>query len=526
MEGETKWTLSRGQQRSLLLAVLVLSFFCRTAQYLSNPSYWQDEASLVLNIRGKTAAQLVGPLQFDQAAPPLFLLAERGIYVMFGGSEPALRALPFVCGLIATVLFAIAARRLLPSPWDALAVLIFGTSDMLIWHAAEAKPYGTDVFVATLLLVIALPLYPRGKNDQSGAPPGCERYAWRFLALSVTTAIAVWFSYACIFVFAALSLAMLPALWSKRLPEKLVWITGNALVGVSFLRLFTTVVRAQRNPALDAYWKEAFIDWHHPALVPLWLHHQLESLCNYPLRLAGPVILIGILLGAFQLIRARRASILFMLAGPILFAIVAAGAHRYPFDGARLTTFLIPGVLLLATIGIEFFFRLIWPRNQPIAMIPGLFLAGLAMYWAVLHLIVPRTRAHLRPIAAYVRDHARPGDGIYVFQDREWNCYWPAGDPRVRYQVDRADKIPFRRFWVIWSFPNETGLKRVNRLRQWADQFATQLDSKIDKRGGAAFLYEERPGITPPPIEPPSIMTHHKAMHERAREFRDFPMDE
>jgi hypothetical protein len=210
-----------------------------------------------------------------------------------------------------------------------------------------------------------------------------------------------------------------------------------------------------------------------------------------------------------------------MLAGPILFTLLAAAVHRYPFDGARLTTFLVPGVLLLSCIGIEFFFRRMSGRNKSIAIIPGVFLAGIAMYWAVLHLAIPRTRAHLRPIAEYVRSHAQPEDGIYVFQDREWNCYWPEHDPRVRYQVDRADQIPFRRFWVIWSFPNENGLKRINRLLDWANQFATRLDTKIDKRGGAAFLFEEKAGIIPLAIDPPSVMTHHKGMHERSNTFLD-----
>ena len=123
--------------------------------------------------------------------------------------------LPLVCGLIATVLFAIAARRLLPSPWDALAVLLFGTSDMLIWHATEVKPYGSDAFIAMLLLLIALPLHSTETEDPETRREFCEWYAWRFAALSVVTAIAVWFSYAAIFVFAALSLAMLPSLWRK-----------------------------------------------------------------------------------------------------------------------------------------------------------------------------------------------------------------------------------------------------------------------------------------------------------------------
>ena len=176
-----------------------------------------------------------------------------------------------------------------------------------------------------------------------------------------------------------------------------------------------------------------------------------------------------------------------MLGGPIGFTLLAAAVHRYPFDGARLTTFLVPGVLLLSCIGIEFFFRWMSGRNKLIAIIPGIFLVGIAMYWAVLHLANTRSAGPSSTDCEYARSHSQPEDGIYVFQDREWNCYWPEHDPRVRYQVDRADQIPFRRFWIIWSFPNEKGLKRINRLLDWANQFSTRLDTKIDKRGGGCI---------------------------------------
>ena len=60
----------------LMLAAIVLSLTCRTVQYLADRSFWHDEASLVLNIREKTAGQLMGRLDYEQASPPLFLLAD------------------------------------------------------------------------------------------------------------------------------------------------------------------------------------------------------------------------------------------------------------------------------------------------------------------------------------------------------------------------------------------------------------------------------------------------------------------
>ena len=550
LSNEQTW--ARRHAVAFLLIVVVLGVACRVRQYLADTSFWADEASLVINIRTKTARQLLGPLQFDQAAPPLFLLAERGIVRTLGEGEMAMRALPFACGLIALGLFVLLSRRLLEPPWDALAVLLFGISEMLIWHSTEVKPYGTDAALATLLLAIGLPAR-QAKISVA-----------RFVLVSLAAAIGVALSYPAIFIFLAISAAMVPPLLRKSAPppksakvsspssatagegwgggalhenqpppypppastpregkssrDLLIFLFGNFVVGAVFLVLLKTIVRAQQNAALDAYWQEAFLDLRHPLQWPIWLLHQLVSMSNYAVRGAGPVVLAGVLAGCFALFRTRRFAQLTMLAGPIVLTILAAAAHRYPFDGARLTTFLVPGTILLSTIGLAFFWKIAYRAIGVFAAVPAASVVGIALYSAGLHLIVPQTRAHLRPIATYVRQHIQLNDGIYALQGREWNCYWPIDDARVHDEIPRADRIPFRRFWIVWSFPNPQAVKRIDPLLKWTEQFCNRLDTRIDRRGGAAFLFERNDDALPDPLEPPSIATHHRVMHEHRAE--------
>src|SRR6476646_10820421 len=72
----------------LVLAIVVAAgAVCRVAQYGADRSFWVDEAALLLNVRSHTFGQLFGALDYEQAAPPLFMAAERGLLRTFGPSE-------------------------------------------------------------------------------------------------------------------------------------------------------------------------------------------------------------------------------------------------------------------------------------------------------------------------------------------------------------------------------------------------------------------------------------------------------
>ena len=281
-------------ERRLMLLAIMLGVGCRLAQYLANRSYWGDEASLVLNIRGKTAWELLGPLNYAQAAPPLFLLVGRGLFRSLGGGEMSLRLLSIVCGIGSVLVFAMLSRRILPTLWGALAVLIFALSDRLIAHSAEVKPYIGDVFICTLFLWVAVGASPVSRPER--------RLAW----LCVLAAIAVWFSFPSVIVFGAISLALMPAVVNRGGRGFGRFILLNLPVLASFAMLLLLVRKTQNNEILNDYWKDSFIDWRHPLLVPLWIARRFLGLCDYPVPSAGPGILLGAIVGAAVLLKGGR----------------------------------------------------------------------------------------------------------------------------------------------------------------------------------------------------------------------------
>src|SRR5690348_1809895 len=93
---------SRRGMRTLSVSVallLALGVALRVRQYAACPSYWYDEAYLLLNVFRRSFLELLGPLRDDQAAPPLFLWTLRGLYRVAGGGEWVMRLPALAAGV-------------------------------------------------------------------------------------------------------------------------------------------------------------------------------------------------------------------------------------------------------------------------------------------------------------------------------------------------------------------------------------------------------------------------------------------
>ena len=108
--------------RNLALVLLLVGLAWRALRYFLQFPIWGDEAFVCLNFLDRDFATLTGPLRFVQVAPILFLWTELAAYRMLGGSELALRLLPFLAGLGSLFLFWRLARLTLSPRACALAV--------------------------------------------------------------------------------------------------------------------------------------------------------------------------------------------------------------------------------------------------------------------------------------------------------------------------------------------------------------------------------------------------------------------
>jgi hypothetical protein len=350
-----QWLAPYKQQsllRRLTLALLVVGFLWRIWRYVLGFPIFLDEALLCLNLQDMDYLGLTHHLRNCQVAPLLFLWGELTAFHLLGGSEWALRLLPFLAGVAALFLFWRLARRMLPPLAGMLAVGFLAVASFPVALGADAKPYSLDLCLSVVLLLAAVCWLQ---------DPGKIRW---LVLLCLVTPIAVFSSYPVIFIAGGVSLALLPRVWGlAQWKPRLLWGAFNGLLVGSFLVSFLIVGRAQlQSPdggttteaTMWEYWSNGF-----PPAAP-WAFIKWAVLINtgqmaaYPLGSAdggSSLTVILCLIGVWRLWTSRQRTVLLLFVAPFALWFVAAVLHRYPYGGAaRLSQHV--GAILCLTAGL------------------------------------------------------------------------------------------------------------------------------------------------------------------------------
>lgn len=217
---------------SVALALVLLGVALRVVQYAWNRSLWLDEALIALNLRDRSLAELMTPLDFAQGGPAAWLALEHLSVEVIGGGGYGLRFVPLVFGLAALPAMLALARTYLAGWAATLAVALVAISPTLVYYSSEAKQYAGDVLASVLVLLVA------GRVSGGGLRP---RDAAGLAALG---AAVVWFSHPSVFVLAGVGLVLAGDAARRRERSELVLLTAAfASWGASFAAVYATNIQ-------------------------------------------------------------------------------------------------------------------------------------------------------------------------------------------------------------------------------------------------------------------------------------------
>jgi hypothetical protein len=292
-------------------------------------SLWLDEAMLGYNIVARSYSQLLQPLVYGQVAPIGYVLLSKTCNTLFGYNDVAIR-LPSVAAYLC--LFVALAHRANRSPQSLFRFVFIAGAAGVIKYAFELKPYIYDVLSMVLLLTY-----------------GSRIYATAWLAGLFSTGAVL---------FSNVTFMQVP------LFAVLFGLKRSTTKAAAVLRVAMALL-----PLVIYYF--LFL-YHHPTadtMRQLWLRHFLfasreNGLVFVARRLIG-IVETGYFTPVFQLIwipyvigflwylRRRLYGALASTQLPIVVHLAFSAARLYPFDGGRLTLYLLVPVVYVAADGLR-----------------------------------------------------------------------------------------------------------------------------------------------------------------------------
>lgn len=450
-----------------VLVLLALGIGLRSAQYFGRVAMWHDELAVARNVEDRGFIGLVDrPLDHRQVAPVGNLVVLEASSTLLGVTETGLRLGPWILGITALILFWRVATRFAEGAPLLAALAVFAVSPALIWYGSSLKPYGGDVAVSLLLVLLSLRFLERPDDLGKGIIAG------------VVGGVALLLSFPAVPTAAILGLLIAVAWW-RRSPRPPVaplaglgaaWMLGAALATWAAVRLL--------DPATDQFMREFWAEDFPPAsplaaatwgltrLYGVFAHSLVFFPPDNPVLqfIVGLPVLLAVV-GLVFILRRPTVAPLLLLAPPVA-GLAAAYVHLLPFD-QRLGLHAAWPLLVLAAFALACLhqtlggrWRIVIPALSTIMALPLVVIVLLAAR-------PPYASSEGVPPRAVLTDLAqqlRPTDRIYVYsQGRHDMAYygrragieeWTQGDPHYDAPRDYLREVDaFRgepRVWFFW----------------------------------------------------------------------------
>jgi hypothetical protein len=387
-------------------ALIALAVALRLTYYLLNPSLSNDEASLALNLIHRSYAGLFERLDFNQAAPPGFLLLQKLAIDVFGTSPYSLRLVPLLAGAAACLLVHRVTTHIAGPLAAIIALTVFAVSDPLITYAATNKQYSIDVAVVLALYAVAIELRQRLRTRET-------------VIFALVGMAAVFVSHPAAFVLASIwAVLSVQNAAARRWGE----VARLAAVAAVWLGSFATAYLTTRTSIEQI--QRSVLGWERPAAALRTLGGTARYLLGIPtfapeVRVTLTCIAAILSLVGIGVLSRRSPSLAALLVTPAVLAGAAVSLGLYP-NFSRTFLFVIPSLIVLVASGASFLLSRQWrPTVRGAAALAVTLLIGAALFQTVRDLRPSKVTEPTR-VLAYLAEETQSGDTLYVARTSQY----------------------------------------------------------------------------------------------------------
>ncbi len=389
---------------------MVLSLYIRFHNFLANPSLYIDEANVACNIAERGMFGFWSKLDYEQYAPPIFMMLTKLNVFVFGYREFALRLLPFISSIVCLfLLYKLADKFISNKPLIGVVVLLFGLNYWCIFQSYSLKQYVPDLAIALALTLVALKADYQRFYDR-------KALLWWTIAGSVL----VWSSMPVVYVMAAMGAYFAWQAWRDQAFFK--WLPYFAVPVsiwvVNFGIYFFTILKADATTDyLQNYHKIYFLThelWTGEGIA--WNGKILGKLLTEFISDSGAAIgafLVFYVIGVIFLLR-KKTSVGLLLIVPFFLALLSSMLGYYSLI-TRLVIFTFPIQFIVMGIGMDTVINTSALESKLMTTLAALFLVYNLNSWAFvgnrdMKIVLENTRASLE----YISENRAEGEPLLI----------------------------------------------------------------------------------------------------------------
>ncbi len=404
----TNRILDRSRIPGLIAIILMgIGAWLRARHFFMVRSLWLDEAMLGLNIAGRNYAELLSPLDMNQAAPYGVLVLMKTATLVMGNTDAALRLFPFLASLATLPLFFFLVRSLLSTRAACFALFLLALSPTALVYAGEAKQYTFDL-LSTILVLQAVEFYCRDTNRRRA-----------LMLLAAAGSITLLFSFAVAFVTLSAGIALLgrEAILRGGAGVRALVPLALFVIAAATADYFILLRPVFQNDYLASYWEGSFArgEGGSAGVFSLYAENLVEIFRTLTELHTYKIGIAALLFGALGWSWRGQGHWSLILLLPLVMVVGAAALDFYPFSD-RLLLFTLPILALGIASAVEF---LVDSRDWRI------YLAGWLLAWLLFGETLrhfdsdretwkPHMIQQMRPVLSAMEDRIEEDDLLYV----------------------------------------------------------------------------------------------------------------
>ncbi len=397
-----------------LALILIFGIIIRFNIYFYNNSFWNDEAALALNLLEKSYIEFFQPLEYYQAAPPLFLVFSKFLFNIFSQGagqnvsniDLILRIIPCFSSIISLPLFLFLLHKMFKNkPLILISFAIFSFNYIAVNYTQEFKQYSTELMFSVILLLSFYSINIKFISIK------------KLFLYSMLFCIAPWFSFSSLFIlFSGFFITIIDIIKEKCFDYRKIFIIFFPAIINLFIFFFFYYLPIRSDLSISKYMYDFWNEISAFFILGNFREIFFTKITNLISFKYSEFLLLFLFVNVVIFLSQKNYRRILLILLPILLHIIITFFYIYPFEN-RLILYLLPSISILYSQ-----FAFLFKDDNKVILLISFVLIYISFYF-LFNPYLPLYSSYSRKLFLELNKFNNKCEKIVIIGTNEYNYY-------------------------------------------------------------------------------------------------------